>query len=65
MNNQKNICTNHQYCADKTECPHSRLHYHTQFCEGHCTLVDNYSKCESIILLRKQKLEKLNQIYEV
>ena len=65
MNNKKIICTNHQYCADKTDCPHSRLHNATQFCEGHCTLVDKYSMCESINFIRKQKLEKLNQNYEV
>lgn len=66
MNNKK-ICTNWKKCSYITDCPHNRIHEHTKHCDSTCNLTDEYQypKCESINFIRKQKLEKLNQIYEV
>ena len=62
MNNKK-ICTNWQECKT-ADCPHNRPHNEYDSCYKPC-ITENSMCVDEIKLLRKQKLEKLNQNYEV
>lgn len=62
----KRICTNYQHCVNNTTCPHSKIHNPDwTSCSNECSLIKGAHKCVPIFFLRKQKLEKLNQKYEV
>ena len=61
----KKICTNKK-CINKEVCTHSKSHNELDSCSRVCSLTENSCKCvDEIYFLRKQKLEKLNQNYEI
>jgi hypothetical protein len=60
----KKICINWQSCS-KIKCSHKIPHIQSEQCDLICDYYPNNCVCISINLIRKQKLEKLNQKYEI